>query len=94
VANVTKVFAIANQRCCVGKTTTAINLVAYLAEAGRKTLIIDIDQQCDATTGLGIDAHHLGTSIYEVLVSSPGSVRDAIKVDIRACLQLCHRLKG
>jgi chromosome partitioning protein len=75
------VFAIANQKGGVGKTTTSINLAAYLADAGRRTLVIDLDPQSNTTTGLGIDAHRVGNSIYEVLVTDGTALSDVIKSD-------------
>jgi chromosome partitioning protein len=63
-----RVIAIANQKGGVGKTTTAINLGACLAVAEKKTLIIDIDPQGNATSGLGIERGELEQSIYDVLV--------------------------
>jgi chromosome partitioning protein len=63
-----RVIAIANQKGGVGKTTTAINLGACLAVAEKRTLIIDIDPQGNATSGLGIERGDVERSIYDVLV--------------------------
>ena len=84
----TRVFAIANQKGGVGKTTTSINLAACLAEAGRKTLIIDLDPQSNTTTGLGMDAHRVGASVYELLVNPGVKAQDVIKREVRPNLSL------
>lgn len=65
-----KVIAIANQKGGVAKTTTAINFAAALAETGLRTLVIDIDPQGNASTGLGVAADTRGTSIYDLLIGS------------------------
>jgi chromosome partitioning protein len=63
-----RVIAIANQKGGVGKTTTAINLGAALAVAERRTLVVDMDPQGNATSGMGIDRAALDGSVYDVLV--------------------------
>jgi chromosome partitioning protein len=65
---VSRIIAIANQKGGVGKTTTAINLGACLAVAEKKTLVIDMDPQGNATSGLGVDKDEVERSIYDVLI--------------------------
>jgi len=64
-----RVIAIANQKGGVGKTTTAVNLGAALAELGYRVLVVDLDPQGNATTGLGINARNLQVSVYDVVMS-------------------------
>jgi chromosome partitioning protein len=67
-----RVIAIANQKGGVGKTTTAINLGAGLAVAEKRTLIIDMDPQGNATSGLGIDRASVSASVYDLIVGDAG----------------------
>ncbi len=63
-----RIVAIVNQKGGVGKSTTAVNLSAYLAEAGRRVLLVDIDPQGNATSGSGIEKGTVRLSMYDVLV--------------------------
>ncbi|HVM71521.1 MAG TPA: AAA family ATPase, partial [Anaerolineales bacterium] len=63
-----RVHTLVNQKGGVGKTTTAINLGAYIAKFGQRVLIVDADPQANATSSLGIDKHTVNGGIYEALL--------------------------
>lgn len=83
----TRIYAFANQKGGVGKTTTTVNLGAYLADAGRSVLVIDADPQANATSSLGIDATGLEYSIYDALIGR-ASLADVIMSTALARLDL------
>src|SRR6202163_4752350 len=72
-----RILALANQKGGVGKTTTAINLGTALAAIGENVLIVDLDPQGNASTGLGIDRRNRSCSTYDVLIGE-APLRDAI----------------
>lgn len=76
------IVAIANQKGGVGKTTTAVNLGAALAQAGHRTLLIDLDPQGNASTGLGISADQRRFTIYDVLMGEADLATAALDTDI------------
>ena len=77
-----KTICIFNQKGGVGKTTTNINLCAYLAMEGYKVLTIDIDPQGNTTSGLGLDKNNLELSIYDVLISDTPMKDSILRSDL------------
>jgi chromosome partitioning protein len=82
-----KVIAITNQKGGVGKTTTAINLCASLAAAEKRTLLVDMDPQGNATSGLGFDKNTLETTVYDLLFE-PALVGEAVVETVMPYLKL------
>lgn len=82
-----RIYCFANQKGGVAKTTTAVNLGAYLAHAGRRVLLIDTDPQGNATTSLGVDPRSLPMSLYNVLIEKT-PIQQALTLTERVGLDL------
>ncbi len=83
-----QVLAVVNQKGGVGKTTTAVNLATFLAAKGKKTLLIDIDPQGNATSGFGFDKNSLQKTIYDVLINDEamnGAIFDSGRKNLSLC---------
>ncbi len=81
-------IAIANQKGGVGKTTTSVNVSAYLAKMGKKTLLIDADPQGNATSGIGMEKNDLERTIYDVVINGE-DINDVIVSANRKNLFIC-----
>lgn len=77
-----RIIAISNQKGGVGKTTTAVNLAGYIAKMGHNVLLIDIDPQGNASSGLGIDTHGLQRSIYDVLLEDSSATEVILRTSV------------
>lgn len=77
------IISIINQKGGVGKTTTAVNLAAYLAEAGRRTLLIDEDAQGNATSGLSMDPSRFETTLYDVLIDGVPAEEAVYRTEVK-----------
>lgn len=84
----TKVIAVANQKGGVGKTTTAVNLSSCLAYKGKKVLLLDIDPQGNATSGLGVDKKNVKGSTYDILINEESISKVLVDTPIEN-LKLC-----
>ncbi len=78
-----KIIAICNQKGGTGKTTSAVNISAFLALAGRKVLLVDLDPQANATSGVGVDKKQVKKSIYHVMLEGIDSKEVIVETDVK-----------
>lgn len=78
-----KIIAFSNKKGGVGKTTTAINMAAYCADFGKKVLLVDMDSQGNATTGLGFSKSALKKSVYNVLIEDDSAANNIVPTQVK-----------
>ena len=78
-----KIISFTNKKGAVGKTTTAINMAAYCADFGKKVLLVDIDSQGNATTGLGFSKSALKKSVYNVLIEEDAAENNILPTQVK-----------
>lgn len=85
-----RILSVVNQKGGCGKTTSAINMAAALAELGKRVLLVDFDPQAHATIGLGCDADALNKTIYDVLTRPDQRLADIVVSTRAGGLDLCR----
>lgn len=88
-----KITAIANQKGGVGKTTTAVNLATCVAQQGKRALLIDIDPQGNATSGVGIDKENCEYSVYDMLINGISAERILVETQVEGLYALPARIE-
>lgn len=78
-----KIISFSNQKGGVGKTTTCVNMAAYVADAGKKVLLVDLDPQGNATTGLGFSKSSLKKSVYNVLIDGDEANDNILQTEMK-----------
>lgn len=77
-----RIIAFSNQKGGVGKTTTCVNMAAYVAAAGKRVLLVDMDPQGNATTGLGFEKSSIKKSVYNVLINDESADKNTLKTEV------------
>ncbi len=83
-----KIISFSNQKGGVGKTTTCVNMAAYLAQAGKKVLLVDLDPQGNATTGLGFSKGALKKSVYNVIIEDEAVKDNVLETELEGLFLL------